>query len=75
MGHRLNPPCPERLVQFWVEPHIPSAHRLLRKVNDRLDGPGSTLLEGAAMHAFVEVDGVVAGYDILEGGACLTGLR
>ena len=65
---------PQRLVELGVKPNVRGAHRLLREVDDRLDGPGSPLLEGAAVDTLVEVDGVFAGHDILEGGARLAAL-
>ena len=74
MRHRLDALRPKCLVEFGVEANICRAHRLLRKVDDRLDGPGSALLEGAAVNTLVEVDGVFAGHDILEGGARLASL-
>ena len=75
MGNRLDALCPESLVELGVEADVGGAHRLLGKVNDGLDGPGSSLLEGAAVDALVEVDGVFAGHDILEGGARLAALQ
>lgn len=74
MGNRLDALCPESLVELGVEADVGGAHRLLGKVDDGLDGPGSALLEGAAVDALVEVDGVFAGHDILEGGARLAAL-
>ena len=75
MGDVLDATCPERLVELGVDADVGGAHGLLGEVDDGLDGPGRTLLEGAAVHALVEVDGVFAGDDVLEGRACLAGLR
>ena len=74
VGNRLDALRPECLVELGVEADVRGAHRLLRKVNDGLDGVGGTLLEGAAVNTLVEVDGVFAGHDILEGGARLAAL-
>jgi len=41
------------------------------EIDHGFDSPRSTLFEGAAVYAFVEVDGVLAGNDILEGRASL----
>ena len=75
VGHALDAAGPERLVELGVDTDVLGAHRLLGKVDDGLDGVGGTLLEGAAVHALVEVDGVLPGNDILEGrtslAACL----
>jgi len=71
MGWALDAPSPDSLVKFGVQPHIGGAHRLSCKGDDGLDGVGCALLEGAAMDAFVEMDGVFAGHDILEGRASL----
>ena len=74
VGDGLDALCPDSLVQLGVKTDVLGAHRLLGKVDDGLDGPGSALLEGAAVDALVEVDGVFAGHDILEGGARLAAL-
>ena len=74
MRHVLNTLRPKLLVQLRVQTHVFGAHRLLREVNDGLDGVGGTLLEGAAVDALVEVDGVLAGHDVLERGARLAAL-
>lgn len=37
--------CPQRLVELGVNTDVRGTHRLLCKLDDRLDGPGSTLLE------------------------------
>lgn len=50
------------------------AHRLLGEVNYGLDSMGSPLLEGAAVHTLVQVDGVFTGDNVLESRACLAGL-
>ena len=74
VGHALDAAGPELLVELGVEADVGGAHRLLREVDDGLDGVGSALLEGAAVDALVEVDGVLAGHDILERRARLAGL-
>ena len=71
MGHGLDALGPDGLVELGVQADVGGAHRLLRKVNHRLNGPGSALLERAAVHALVQVDGVLAGDDVLERGAGL----
>ena len=74
MGDGLDALGPKSLVELGVEADIGGAHRLLRKVDDGLDGVGGALLEGAAVDTLVEVDGVLAGHDILERGARLAAL-
>ena len=74
VGNRLDTTGPQRLVEFGVEPDIGGAHCLLGELYNGLDGMGGTLLEGAAVDALVEVDGVLAGHDILECGARLAAL-
>ena len=74
MGDGLDALRPERLVELGVEADVGGAHRLLRELDDGLDGVGGALLEGAAVDALVEVDGVLAGHDILERRARLAGL-
>ena len=74
VGDGLDTLRPQRLVELGVKADVRGAHRLLRKVDDGLDGPGSTLLEGAAVNTLVEMDGVFARHDILEGRARLAGL-
>ena len=65
---------PQSLVQFWVQSDIGSLHLRLSELDDGLDGPRSPLLEGSPVDVFVEVDGVLAGHDILERGARLAAL-
>ena len=74
MRHALNTPRPQSLVELRIEPNVGSAHGFLSEVDDRLYGPGGTLLEGAAVDALVEVDGVFTGDNILESRASLAGL-
>ena len=74
VGDRLDALRPERLVELGVEADVLGAHGLLGELDDRLYGMGGTLLEGAAVDALVEVDGVLAGHDILERRARLAGL-
>ncbi len=75
MGNSLDTLRPHSLVEFGIQSDVGGAHGLLGKVDYGLDGMGSTLLEGTTVNPFVEVDGVFAGDDVLEGGACLAGLR
>ena len=72
MRHGLNPLSPNLLIQLRVQPDIARTHRLLCKVNDGFDGPWGSLFEGSAVHAFVKVDGVFAGNDILKSRAGLS---
>jgi hypothetical protein len=44
----------------------------LGKIDDGLYGPRSPLFERTAVDELVEMNGVLAGDDILEGGASLT---
>ena len=53
MRHALNTPRPQSLVKLRIEPNVGGAHGFLSEVDDRLYGPGGTLLEGTAMDAFV----------------------
>lgn len=57
---------PERLIELRVDADVGGAHRLLRKLDDGLHGMWGTLLEGAAVHTLVQVDGVFTGDDVLE---------
>ena len=66
MRYVLNPLGPQRLVQLRVKSHILRAHGLLGELHDGLDSPRRALLERAAVHAFVQVDGVFAGDDVFE---------
>lgn len=72
MRHRLDALRPHRLVQLGVDADVGGAHRLAGKVDDGLDSPGCALLEGAAVNALVQVDRVLARYDVLESRASLT---
>ena len=71
MGDGLDALRPERRGELGVKADVGGAHRLLRKVHNGLDGPRRALLEGAPVHALVQVDGVFAGDDILKGRARL----
>lgn len=53
VGNSLDATLPNLLVELGVDPDVRRAHRLLRKLNDGLDGPGGTLLERAAVHTLV----------------------
>lgn len=74
MRHALDTARPERLVELRVDADVLGAHRLLRKVDYGLDGMRRPLLERAAVHTLVQVDGVFTRDDVLEGRACLAGL-
>ena len=71
MGHGLDALGPDGLIELGVQVDVGGTHRLLRKVNHRLNGPGSVLLERAAVEALVRVDRALAGDDVLEGGTGL----
>ena len=70
-GEVLDTVLPYLLVELGVEADILGAHGLLGEGDDLLDGAGSTLLEGNVVDALVEVDGVLAGHDIVKGRAGL----
>jgi hypothetical protein len=74
MGYVFDTLSPNSLVQLGVNPDILHTHSLLRKLHNGLDGPGCPVLETAAMNSLVEVNGVLAGDNILECGAGLTAL-
>lgn len=74
MRHALNTALPQRLVELGVNADVGGAHGLLRELDDALDGLGRPLLERGAVHTLVQVDGVFAGDDVLEGRARLAGL-
>lgn len=75
MRHSLNSLRPKRLIQLGVNPNITRPHRLCSKIYDGFDSPWSPLFERSAVNAFVQVDCVFAGNDVLKGGtlfaACL----
>jgi hypothetical protein len=62
---------PELLVELRVEADVGGAHRLLRELDDGLDGVRGALLEAATVDTLVEVDRVLARHDVLERGAGL----
>lgn len=74
MRHALDAALPQRLVELGVDADVGGAHGLLRELDDALDGLGRPLLERGAVHTLVQVDGVFAGDDVLEGRARLAGL-
>jgi hypothetical protein len=45
MRHALHTLRPKRLVQLGINPHVLSAHRLLRELDDGLDGVRCALFE------------------------------
>lgn len=69
--NRLDSLGPNSLVELGVETNVGRAHSFLSKVDNGFDGPRSTLFEGTAMHAFMEVDSVFAGDDVLQRRASL----
>lgn len=74
MGNALDTLRPDSLVELGVEANVLGAHCLLCELNYGLDGMGSSLLEGTAVHTLVQMDGVFTGHHILEGRASLAGL-
>lgn len=74
MGHALDTLGPDRLVELRVKADIGSAHGLLGELDYGLDGMRGPLLERTAVHALVQVDGVLPGDDVLESRARLAGL-
>lgn len=67
----LDPLCPNSLVKLGVETNVGCAHSVLSEGNNGFHGPRGTFFEGAAMHAFVEMDCVLAGDYVLEGRTSL----
>lgn len=74
MRNALDALSPDGLVKLGVETNVLGAHRLLCEVDYGLDGMRSPLLEGATVYELVQVDGVFARDDVLEGRTCLAGL-
>ena len=74
MGNALDTLRPDSLVELGVETNVLGAHCLLCELDYGLDGMGGPLLERTAVHALVQVDGVLPGDDVLEGRARLAGL-
>lgn len=72
MGNTLDTLNPDSLVEFRIESDIRGAHSLLGECDNRLDGPGCTLLKRTPMYALVQMNGVFASDDILERGTSLT---
>lgn len=71
MRNGLDALCPDSLVKFGVDPHVRCTHCLVGKIDDGFHSPWGPLFERTAMHAFVQVDSVLAAYDVLERGAGL----
>lgn len=67
--HIPNTLSPHRLVQARVQADVRRVHSLRGEIADGLDGGGSALLELAAVHVLVEVDGVLAGDEVGDSGA------
>lgn len=74
MRDALNTPSPQCLVELGVQPNIGCAHGLAGEIDDRFYGPWGTLFEGAAMHEFVQMDGVFTSYNVLKSGALAASL-
>ena len=74
MGNALDTLRPDSLVELGVETNVLGAHCLLCELDYGLDGMGGPLLEGAAVHTLVQMNGVFAGHHILESRASLAGL-
>ena len=66
VGHALDALSPQCLVELRVDADVLGAHRLLRKVDDRLDSVRRPLLERTTMHALVQVHSIFARYNILQ---------
>jgi hypothetical protein len=66
MGYILNTTSPECLVEFWVQADIGGAHGFLCEVYNGLDCRRCALLKRAAVDMFVEVDRVLARYNVLQ---------
>lgn len=62
---------PHGLVEACVDADIRSAHLLHCELADLLQGARSSPLEGDAVDALVDVDGVFAGHHFIDGRAAL----
>jgi hypothetical protein len=71
MWYALDPPCPQSLIQFRINPHITRSHCFVCEIDDGFDSPWCPFFEGTAVDEFVQMDGVFTGDDVLEGRACL----
>jgi len=60
---------PDVLVQLDIYADVFGAHLLEGKATDSLDSFGSSELSALAVDALVDVDGVLAGNDLLDGRA------
>merc|ERR1711865_276696 len=61
LGHVLHALSPHSLVKAHVHTHVGSLHRQPGELLDNLHSLGRLLLEGGAVEALVQVDGVIAG--------------
>ena len=68
VGNVLDSASPDLLVQAGVHTHVLGAHLRVGELADGLDGLGSALLEGGSVNVLVQVNGVLAGHHILQGG-------
>jgi len=70
----LDTPSPDCLVEFRIQSDVGCAHCFSCKFDDGFDSPGGTLFERSTVDTLMEVDGVFAGDDVLEGRASLASL-
>lgn len=67
---------PDVFIQASVDADVLSAHLLLGKLSDLLDGPRSALLESDLVDALRHVNGALAGHHLVDRGLVpLLGLR
>lgn len=62
-----NSALPDGLIQARVDTNIVGSHGLLGELSDCVNCFWCPVLESDAMNALVQVDGVFAGYDVLDG--------
>lgn len=74
-GRRSDTSGPDGLVKTGRDTDVVNAHRLLSELDDLLNGLRGLLLEGEVVHSLVEVDGVLPGDDVVEGGSGSSGLN
>ena len=65
---------PEIFIESSVDANVPSAHLLLRKLLDLLDGSRCPFLETDAMKPLVQVHSVLSGDHLVQGRFRLLGL-
>lgn len=69
--YSLDTPGPQLLVEMSVDPHIFSAHLDLGELANLLDGAGSAFFGTNSIEPLVEVDGVLASNNLVDGGLLL----